>query len=73
MEKHQLHKNITRLSAIITSGKMITDNSDDDDEWTTSMHLHGKRLTNHQIQAHINSLVENLEALRKITPNSLTS
>lgn len=73
MKTNQLHKNIKRLSAIITSGKMITDNSDDDDEWTTSTHEHGKKLTNHQTQMHINALVENLEALRKITPNSPTS
>ena len=62
-----LHKNITRLSAIITSGIMITDNSDEDDEWTTSMHLHDKQLTTHQIQAHINALIDNLEELSQIT------
>jgi len=60
-----LHKNITRLSAIITSGIMITDNSNDDDEWTTSMHSHGKQLTTHQMQAHIQALIDNLKELSK--------
>ncbi len=73
MNINQLHKNITRLSAIITSGKMITDNSNDDNKWTTSMHEHGKKLTNYQMQLHIDALVKNLEELSKITPNSLTS
>jgi len=44
---------------------MITDNSNDDDEWTTSMHSHGKQLTTHQIQAHINALIDNLKELSK--------
>lgn len=52
---------------------MITDNSDDDNKWTTSMHEHGKKLTNYQMQLHIDALVKNLEELSKITPNSLTS
>lgn len=70
METNHLHKNITRLATMITSGIMITDNSDDDDEWTTSMHLHGERLSNHQIQMHISSLMENLKALNNTITNN---
>ena len=62
MNINHLHKNITRLTAIITGGKMTTDNSEDDDEWTTSMHLHGEKVSNHQMQIHISSLIENLKA-----------
>jgi len=46
---------------------MITDNSNDDDEWTTGMHLHGKQLTTHQILAQINALIDNLKELSKTT------
>ena len=72
-EKNYLHKNITRLSAIVTSGLMITDYSDDDDEWRTFKDKDGRKLSNYERHCQIDALMRNLEELKKIIPNSLTS
>ena len=72
-EKNYLHKNITRLSAIVTSGLMITDYSDDDDEWRTFKDKDGRKLSNYETHCQIDALMRNLEELKKIVPDSLTS
>jgi len=69
--KNYLHKNITRLSAIVTSGLTITDYSDDDDEWRTFKDKDGRKLSNYEMHCQIDALMRNLEELKKIIPNSL--
>jgi hypothetical protein len=72
-EKNYLHKNITRLSAIVTSGLMITDYSDDDDEWFTFKDKDGRKLSDYQMHMHIGALIENLKEFSKTIDNSWTS
>jgi len=62
--QHHLHQNISRLSVIVTSGHFphfqhIDDPKGESDTVVTS------KLTDHQMQAHIQALIDNLKELSK--------
>ena len=50
---------------------MITDDSDDDDEWRTFKDKDGRKISNYETHCQIDALMRNLEELKKIIPNSL--
>jgi hypothetical protein len=60
-----LHKNITRLSAIVTSGVFIPTQSEDDDWGTINPIEPGEKLTKGALVSHIDALIHNLKELNE--------